>query len=75
MSTSTEIATTQVYRVWIKATPERIWEAITSPEWVGRYGYGGNVSYELRAGRQVRRRRQPRVPRRRRAGRRSSTAR
>ena len=50
MSTSTEIATTQVYRVWIKATPEQIWEAITSPEWVSRYGYGGNVSYELEPG-------------------------
>ncbi len=50
MSTSTEIATTQVYRVWIKATPEQIWEAITSPEWTARYGYGGNVSYELEPG-------------------------
>ena len=50
MSTSTEIATTQVYRVWIKASPEQIWEAITSPEWAGRYGYGGNVSYELEPG-------------------------
>jgi uncharacterized protein YndB with AHSA1/START domain len=50
MSTSTEVATTQVYRVWIKATPEQIWEAITSPEWAARYGYGGNVSYELEPG-------------------------
>lgn len=50
MSASTEIATTQVYRVWIKATPEQIWDAITSPEWAGRYGYGGNVSYELEPG-------------------------
>ena len=50
MSTTTDIATTQVYRVWIKATPEQIWEAITSPEWAGRYGYGGNVSYELEPG-------------------------
>jgi uncharacterized protein YndB with AHSA1/START domain len=50
MSTTTEIPTTQVYRVWIKATPEQIWEAITSPEWAARYGYGGNVSYELEPG-------------------------
>jgi uncharacterized protein YndB with AHSA1/START domain len=50
MTTSTEVATTQVYRVWIKATPEQIWEAITSPEWAARYGYGGNVSYELEPG-------------------------
>ena len=33
--------TTQVYRVWIKATPEAIWDAVTSPEWTDRYGYGG----------------------------------
>ena len=40
----------QVYRVYIKATPERIWAAITSPEWSQRYGYGGFVSYDLRPG-------------------------
>ena len=43
--------TTQVYRVWIKATPEAIWDAITKPEWTARYGYGGIVDYDLRPGR------------------------
>jgi len=39
---STETATTtQVHRVWIKATPEVVWDAITKPEWTDRYGYGG----------------------------------
>ena len=48
--TQTE-TTTQVYRVYIKATPEAIWEAITSPEWSARYGYGGQVEYDdLRPG-------------------------
>ena len=42
--------TTQIYRVYIDATPERIWEAITTPEWSARYGYGGNVEYDLRPG-------------------------
>jgi uncharacterized protein YndB with AHSA1/START domain len=37
--------TTQVYRVWINATPEAIWDAITSPDWVDRYGYGGVPEY------------------------------
>jgi uncharacterized protein YndB with AHSA1/START domain len=37
--------TTQVYRVWIKATPEAVWQAITSPEWTDRYGYGGVPEY------------------------------
>jgi uncharacterized protein YndB with AHSA1/START domain len=37
--------TTQVYQVWIKATPEAVWQAITSPEWTDRYGYGGVPEY------------------------------
>jgi uncharacterized protein YndB with AHSA1/START domain len=28
--------TTQVYGVYIKASPEAIWEAITDPEWTQR---------------------------------------
>jgi uncharacterized protein YndB with AHSA1/START domain len=49
--TRTEIrTTTQVYRVYIKATPEAIWDAITKPEWTERYGYGGRVEYDLRPG-------------------------
>jgi uncharacterized protein YndB with AHSA1/START domain len=43
-------ATTQIHRVYIRATPERIWQAITDPEWNGRYGYGAAAEYELRAG-------------------------
>ena len=33
------IATTQVYEVYIKASPQAIWDAITSPEWTVKYGY------------------------------------
>jgi uncharacterized protein YndB with AHSA1/START domain len=43
--------TTQVYRVYIKATPQAIWDAITKPEWTDRYGYGGRGEYDLRPGR------------------------
>jgi uncharacterized protein YndB with AHSA1/START domain len=51
MTTTTETGTVQVYRVYIKATPEAIWDAITDPEWTDRYGYGGFVEYdELKAG-------------------------
>ncbi|HKI29830.1 MAG TPA: SRPBCC family protein [Actinomycetota bacterium] len=51
MTTGTEMAvTTQVYRVYIKATPEAIWDAITKREWSERYGYGGRVEYDLRPG-------------------------
>ena len=38
---------TQVYRVYIKATPEAIFEAITSPEWTNRYGYGNYAEFDL----------------------------
>jgi uncharacterized protein YndB with AHSA1/START domain len=50
MSSTDLTTTTQVHRVWIKATPQAIWDAITSPEWTERYGYGGRAEYELRAG-------------------------
>ena len=50
MTTATAIGTTQVYRVYIKATPEAIWDAITKPEWTERYGYCGRADYDLRPG-------------------------
>ena len=51
MTATTETnVTTQVYRVYIKATPQAIWDAITKPEWTARYGYGGTVEYDLRPG-------------------------
>jgi uncharacterized protein YndB with AHSA1/START domain len=51
MTTMTETnVTTQVYRVYIKATPQAIWDAITKPEWTERFGYGGRVEYQLRPG-------------------------
>lgn len=34
---------TQVYQVFIKSTPERIWEAITDPEFTTRYFHGSRV--------------------------------
>jgi uncharacterized protein YndB with AHSA1/START domain len=44
MSTSTISETTvQVYQVFIKATPERIWDAITRPEFTTRYFHGAYV--------------------------------
>jgi uncharacterized protein YndB with AHSA1/START domain len=51
MTTSTPTTeTTQVYRVYIRATPEEIWDAITRPEWTVQYGYAPLVEYELRSG-------------------------
>ena len=51
MKTDTEtMVTTQVYRVYIKASPQAVWDAITRPEWTERYGYGSRVEYDLRPG-------------------------
>ena len=50
MSTMTTANTTQVYRVYIRTTPEAVWDAITKPEWTERYGYGGVADYDLRPG-------------------------
>jgi uncharacterized protein YndB with AHSA1/START domain len=50
MTTETIAETTQVYRVWIKTTPERIWTAITDPEWTAKYGYGAPAYYDLKPG-------------------------
>ena len=44
------MSTTQVFRIWIKATPERIWTAITDPGWNKRYGYAAPQFYELEKG-------------------------
>jgi len=49
-TTADSTVTTQVHRVYIKATPEAIWDAITKPEWTERYGYGGRGEFDLRPG-------------------------
>jgi uncharacterized protein YndB with AHSA1/START domain len=47
----TETSTmTQIYRIFIRATPQAIWDAITTPEWTQRFGYGLRDEYELRPG-------------------------
>jgi uncharacterized protein YndB with AHSA1/START domain len=43
MSTMTA-QTTQVYSVFIKATPEQIWEAITTPAFTEQYFYGSRIT-------------------------------
>jgi uncharacterized protein YndB with AHSA1/START domain len=45
MTTVTEINTTQVYQVFIKATPEQIWEAITNPDFTEKYFYGARHEF------------------------------
>jgi uncharacterized protein YndB with AHSA1/START domain len=50
MSTMTQ-TTVQVYNVFIKASPEAIWDAITKPEFTQQYFYAARV--ELKNGRRL----------------------
>jgi uncharacterized protein YndB with AHSA1/START domain len=43
MSTTTAL-TTQVYSVFIRARPELIWEAITTPEFTQKYFHGARIT-------------------------------
>ena len=45
--------TTQVYQVFIKATPEQIWDAITRPEFTERYFYGARITTTAERSRSV----------------------
>jgi len=42
--------TIHVSEIYIKASPQAIWDAITTPEWTARYGYRGPAHYDLRPG-------------------------
>lgn len=42
MSTMTA-QTTQVYSVFIRATPQQVWDAITKPEFTANYFYGSRI--------------------------------
>ena len=43
MTTIMSVQTTQVYQVFIKASPEAIWDAITKPEFTVRYFHGARI--------------------------------
>jgi len=49
MSTMTA-QTTQVYSVFIRATAQQVWDAITKPEFTSRYFYGSHVDSTFRPG-------------------------
>jgi uncharacterized protein YndB with AHSA1/START domain len=50
MSTTETQTATQVHRIWIKASREKIWAAITDPEWNQRYGYAAPSYFDLKPG-------------------------
>jgi uncharacterized protein YndB with AHSA1/START domain len=49
-TTDTSKQTAQVYQLFIRATPEQVWEAITKPEFIRRYFHGAETSLELAPG-------------------------
>jgi len=49
MSTMTAQAT-QVYSVFVRATPEQLWEAITKPEFTTKYFYGSVIDSTFEPG-------------------------
>jgi uncharacterized protein YndB with AHSA1/START domain len=42
--------TTQVYSVFVRATPEQLWDAITKPEFTVKYFYGSVIDSTYEAG-------------------------
>ena len=49
-STDAGTRTVQVHRVYINVPAQRVWDALLSPEWTDRYGYGGIVHSDLAPG-------------------------
>jgi hypothetical protein len=50
MATDTKTSvTTQVHEIYIRATPQAIWDAITTPEWTAKYEAEGftRVTWEI----------------------------
>ena len=48
--TSLTHPTTQVFEIYIKASADRVWDAVTNPEWNQKYGYRGAMNFELHPG-------------------------
>lgn len=44
----------QVYEVFIRATPEQVWDAITKPEFTARYFFGSRVQTNGKTGSPIR---------------------
>jgi len=42
--------TVHVHRVYINAPMQKVWDAITDPEWNGRYAFHAPSEYDLRPG-------------------------
>ena len=50
MDARTKESLIHIHEIYIKAPIAAVWDAVTSPEWNGRYGYKGVGHYELKPG-------------------------
>ena len=50
MDSGTKDGMTHIHQIYIRATAQAIWEAITDPGWNGKYGYQAVSEYDLRPG-------------------------
>jgi uncharacterized protein YndB with AHSA1/START domain len=50
MDSNKKESVTQMHQIYIRATPEEIWSAITTPEWTSQYGYRARAIYDLKPG-------------------------
>lgn len=50
MTSATTASTTQVYQVFIRATAQQIWDAITKPEFTSQYFHGSRVETTAQTG-------------------------
>ena len=39
----TGMNTSRTYRIWVDASPEQVWDALTNPATIAKYGYGGEI--------------------------------
>ncbi len=42
--------TTRVFEIYIKASAQTVWEAITTPQWTAKYGYKAALEFDLKPG-------------------------
>lgn len=50
MTTTATAQTTQVYSIFIRATAEEVWDAITKPEFTSKYFFGNRVDSTFEPG-------------------------
>ena len=54
MTTTEPVTATQVYQLYIKASPEQVWDAITNPEIVAKFFHGAQVESTYEVGTHIR---------------------